>query len=152
MAMFKSDSPPMVRIRSRRIVTIIYGFGDASGMGLGATFTCGSGFTFRIGVWGSEEFDESSNWKEFSNIVESLEEEAATGNLGDAEVFMFTNNSTVESCAYKGSSTSPKLLSLIVRLREQMVQAMQTEKPAKRRVIKIGQKGDQKSESSGSEL
>ena len=65
---------------------------------------------------------------------------------------MFTDNSAVESCAYKGSSTSPKLLSLIVRLREQMVQAMQTEKPAKRRVIKIGQKGDQKSESSGSEL
>jgi hypothetical protein len=33
-----------------------------------------------------------------------------------------------------------------------MVQAMQTEKPAKRRVIKMGQKGDQKSESSGSDL
>jgi hypothetical protein len=33
-----------------------------------------------------------------------------------------------------------------------MVQAMQTEKTAKRRVIKIGQKGDQKSESSRSEL
>jgi hypothetical protein len=117
MAMFKSDSPPMVRLRSRRIVTIIYGFGDASGTGLGATFTCGSGFTFRIGVWGSEEFDESSNWKEFTNIVESLEEEAATGNLDDSEVFMFTDNSTVEACAHKGSSSSPKLLSLIVRLR-----------------------------------
>ena len=117
MAMFKADSPPMVRIRSRRIVTIIYGFGDASGTGLGATFTCGCGFTFRIGVWRSEEFDESSNWKEFSNIVESLEEEAAAGNLDNAEVFMFTKNSTVEACAYKGSSTSPKLLSLIVRLR-----------------------------------
>jgi hypothetical protein len=45
--------------------------------------------------------------------VESLEEEAATGNLDNSEVFMFTNNSTV----YKGSSSSPKLLSLIVRLR-----------------------------------
>ena len=61
MAMFKSDSPLVVRLRSRRIVTIIYWFGDASGTGLGATFTCGSGFTFRIGVWGAEDTDESSN-------------------------------------------------------------------------------------------
>jgi hypothetical protein len=30
---------------------------------------------------------------------------------------MFTDNSTVEACAYKGLSSSPKLLSLIVRLR-----------------------------------
>jgi hypothetical protein len=44
-------------------------------------------------------------------------EEAETGNLDHAEVFMFTNNSTVESCAYKGALTSLKFLSLIVRLR-----------------------------------
>lgn len=29
---------------------------------------------------------------------------------------MFTDNSTVEACAEKGSSSSPKLLQLIVRL------------------------------------
>ena len=50
-------------------------------------------------------------------MVESLEEEARDGNLGDAEVFMFTDNSTVKACAQKGSSSSPKLLSLIVRLK-----------------------------------
>jgi hypothetical protein len=71
------------------------GFGDASGTGLGATFTCGTGFTFRIGVWGSLEKDESSNWKEFTNVVESLEEEAEAGRLEDSEVFMFTDNATV---------------------------------------------------------
>jgi hypothetical protein len=27
------------------------------------TFTCGSGFNFRIGVWGSSEKEESSNYK-----------------------------------------------------------------------------------------
>ena len=107
---------PEVSIRSRNVVTIVYGFGDASGTGLGATFTCGSGFNFRIGVWGSDEDLESSNWKEFTNIVESLEEESACGHLTNAEVFMFTDNSTVESCAAKGSSSSPKLLSLVVRL------------------------------------
>ena len=108
---------PKVSLRSRLIISVIYGFGDASGTGLGATFTCGSGFNFRIGVWGSVEKDESSNWKKFSNVVAALEDEAKEGNLEGAEVFMFTDNSTVESCAVKGTSSSPKLLTLVVRLR-----------------------------------
>ena len=111
-----TDAPPEVRLRSKNIVTVVYGFGDASGSGLGSTFTCGAGFTFRIGVWGSLEKPESSNWKEFTNVVEALEDEAKAGNLDNSEVFMFTDNSTVEACAKKGSSSSRKLLDLIVRL------------------------------------
>ncbi|KAI2508114.1 hypothetical protein MHU86_6287 [Fragilaria crotonensis] len=107
---------PEVGIRCRKVLTVIFGFGDASGTGLGATFTCGSGFNFRIGVWGSREDPESSNWKEFTNVVESLEEEGLEGNLDHAEVYMFTDNSTVESCVARGSSSSPKLLELVVRL------------------------------------
>ena len=116
-SMFGGKDPPVVRLRSKSIVTVVCGFGDASGTGLGATFTCGSGLSFRVGVWGAADREESSNWKEFTNVVESLEEEAAMGNLSDSEVFMFTDNSTVEACAVKGSSTSPKLLDLIIRLR-----------------------------------
>jgi hypothetical protein len=108
---------PEVNLRSRSILSVVYGFEDASGTGLGATFTCGSGFSFRIGVWGPDESDQSLNWREFTNIVESLEDEGRTGNLEIAEVFMFTDNSTVESCAVKGTSSSVKLLDLVVRLR-----------------------------------
>lgn len=114
--LFGPTGVPEVRIRSKAILTIVYGFGDASGTGLGATFTCEGGFNFRIGVWGSAENPESSNWKEFTNIVESLEDEARSGNLADSEVYMFTDNSTVESCAARGSSSSPKLLRLVIRL------------------------------------
>ena len=49
-------------------------------------------------------------------MVESLEEEGEEGNLDNAEVFMFTDNSTVESCVSRGSSSSPKLLELVIRL------------------------------------
>ena len=108
---------PVVGMRSRLIVSVVYGFGDASGTGLGATFTCGSGFNFRVGVWGTSEREESSNWKEFANVVAALEDEAREGNLEGAEVFMFTDNSTVEACAVKGTSSSPKLLELVVKLR-----------------------------------
>ena len=112
-----SEVVPRVNIRAKNIVSVVYGFGDASGTGLGATFTCGGGFNYRIGVWGCLEKDESSNWKEFSNVVDSLLDEAELGNLKDTEVFMFTDNSTVEACASKGSSSSPKLLALVIRLR-----------------------------------
>ena len=116
-AILSPEVVPKIGIRSRLVVSVVYGFGDASGTGLGATFTCGSGFNFRIGVWGTIEKDESSNWKEFSNVVTALEDEAKEGNLEGAEVFMFTDNSTVESCAVRGTSSSPKLLSLVVKLR-----------------------------------
>ena len=115
--MLKPEVVPRVSIRFKTILSLIYGFGDASGTGLTATFTCGCGFKHRIGVRGTTEESESSNWKEFINAVGSLEEEAREGNLGDAEVFMFTDNSTVEACSQKGSLSLPKLLSLIVRLR-----------------------------------
>ena len=114
--LFGPSLVPEVSIRSKSIMTIVYGFGDASGTGLGATFTCGGSFNFRIGVWGCAEDPESSNWKEFTNIVESLEDEALSGNLAGSEVYMFTDNSTVESCASRGSSSSEKLLGLVVRL------------------------------------
>ncbi len=67
-------------------------------------------------MWGAKDDPELSNWKEFTNIVESLEEEAKLGHLVNAEVVMFTDDSTVEACATKGSSSSPKLLALVVRL------------------------------------
>ena len=76
LALFGSPTPPEVNLRSKEIITVVYGFGDASGTGLGATFTCGSGFNFRIGVWGVDDSGESSNWREFTNIVDSLEDEA----------------------------------------------------------------------------
>jgi hypothetical protein len=46
--LFGPTAVPEVSICSRNVVTIVYGFGDASGTRLGASFTWGSGFNFRI--------------------------------------------------------------------------------------------------------
>jgi hypothetical protein len=110
-------APPRVLIRARLVVMVVYGFGDASGKGFGSTFTVANGVSYRIGVWNSEESDESSNWKEFTNVVESLEEEAETGRLDNSEVYLFTDNETVEGALYKGTSHSPKLLKLVIRVK-----------------------------------
>ena len=49
--MVGSDLSPEVSIRSRKVLTILHGFGDASASGLGATFAWESGgFNFRIGI------------------------------------------------------------------------------------------------------
>jgi hypothetical protein len=93
-------------VRLNLVYEIFYGFGDASGKGFGSTMLSKKGIKYRIGLWGSDDEDESSNWKEFENQVEALEHEGAEGNLTNAMVYFFTDNSTVESCLYKGNSSS----------------------------------------------
>jgi hypothetical protein len=62
--------------------------------------------------------EESSNYREFRNLVEMIESLVASGNLAGHELFMFTDNSTAEAAFFKGTSTSEKLFDLVLRLRE----------------------------------
>ena len=125
-----SDLPALRVVRPTMTVEVFYGFGDAAGKGFGATvagnFNCRcrlsesqtrQGLNYRVGVWNATQEEESSNWKEFTNLVETTEEEAASGRLKNCEFFLFTDNSTAESCYYRGSSHSKKLHGLVVRLR-----------------------------------
>jgi hypothetical protein len=50
-------------------------------------------------------------------VVESLEDEAEDGRLANSVVCFFTDNSTVETAVYKGTSKSRKLLALVIRLK-----------------------------------
>jgi hypothetical protein len=108
----------LVTVRTNVVYEIFYGFGDASGKGFGSTMLTKKGIKYRIGLWGADDEGESSNWKEVKNQVEALEQEATDGNLTNAMVYFFTDNSTVESCLYKGNSSSRKLFKLMVRMRK----------------------------------
>jgi hypothetical protein len=112
--LLSSEKPPLVTVRANSVYKVVYGFGDASEKGFGSTMLSPGGIKYRIGLWGADDEGESSNWKEFENQVEALEQEADDGNLANAMVFFFTDNSTVESCLYKGNSSSPKLFRLMV--------------------------------------
>jgi hypothetical protein len=46
-----------------------------------------------------------------------VKEEAEAGRLKNCEFFLFTNNSTAESCFYRGTSKSRQLHGLVLRLR-----------------------------------
>lgn len=115
---FEPQSPPLVKVRSEKIYMAVYGFMDASGGGFGSTFDRDQKITYRMGVWGKDEESESSNWKEFQNFVESLEHEHQKSNLDGALVILAVDNAMVESCIYKGNSSSPKLYELILRFKK----------------------------------
>jgi hypothetical protein len=55
--------------------------------------------------------------------VETLELQVRDGRLRNAEVFIFTDNSTAEGVFYKGNSTSKKLFELVLRLRRMEMEA-----------------------------
>jgi hypothetical protein len=115
---FELSSPPKLEIRKQNVRLLLYGFADASGCGLGSTVLIpGTGIRYRVGVWGSDE-NNSSNYREFENVVLTVEEEARHGTLKDSIMFLFTDNSTVEGALYKGNTPSKKLFNLIVRLRK----------------------------------
>ena len=117
------DTPCFRVVRSKVVLTAYYGFGDASSGGFGATIERPDGIQGRCGLWGSDEENASSNYRELLNLVETVEEEAKGGHLRNTELWLFTDNSTAESCFARGSSSSKKLHELILRLRKVEMEA-----------------------------
>jgi len=115
---FESENPPVVTDRTSEVQLLIYGFVDASKSGYGASVDYQSHVRYRIGVWGPDEDDASSNFREFCNLVETLEEEYSADRLKNATVIMATDNSTVESALFKGNSSSELLFDLVVRFKK----------------------------------
>lgn len=113
-----APSPALRKVRRGKPCIAIYGFGDASGAGFGATIDRPDiGLVGRFGLWGRDAEDESSNYRELRNLVETVENEARSGVLEGNEMWLFTDNSTAESCFTRGDSKSLKLHELVLRLR-----------------------------------
>ena len=116
-ALLKDDHPPVRVVRSKALKALGVSFVDASGRGKGSSTI---GTSKRVSTFFARDLthsNESSNFREFNNLVETLEKEYATGNLENLEVFICTDNEVTEKAFYKGSSKSPKLFDLVLRLR-----------------------------------
>ena len=114
---FQVELPPIIKVMSSTCTVIMYGFVDASGSGFGSTLLRHGNIEYRIGTWSSKEENNSSNWREFENLVCEVEKAGDQGWLNESILLMATDNQVVESCLYKGNSTSPKLFDLVVRLK-----------------------------------
>ncbi len=115
------------------MVHVYYGFRDASGKQFEATlsqsYSCcqrlsdgrpkglKGGVCFQIGLWMAQEEQESSNYKELRNLVDTVSHKARNGGLWDCKFFLFTDNLTAEVCFYHGNPKSPLLHGLVVSLR-----------------------------------
>jgi hypothetical protein len=104
-------------VRSSSRVTAYYGFGDASLGRFGATVERPGGIHGCFGLWGRDDEDKSSNYRELCNLVETVEEEAAEVHLTNGELWLFTDNSTAESCFFCGGSSTNLLHKLVLQLR-----------------------------------
>jgi hypothetical protein len=109
--------PPKRKIRSKMIIHVEYGFGDASGKGFGSTITLNGVILWRAGQWEPSYEEESSNLRELENIVRALEEYFEETGERDVELFMFTDNFVTECAFFKGTSRSDLLFELVLRLR-----------------------------------
>ena len=106
----KYDRPILRRVRCSRVGQVLYGFGDASGAGFGATIQIGQDIKFEYGQWSNQiTEEESSNWRELSNLVAMVQTLAEEAKLNDCEIFIFTDNTTAEASFWKGSSKSRKV-------------------------------------------
>jgi hypothetical protein len=117
LSMFADAEPALKLVRGKETVQILYSFGDASGEGFGNTsWEKREGTDYRVGIWGVEGEDSTSNWRESKNLACYLETKGAKGELTGKEVFIFTDNTTAESISHKGSSSAPLLFDIVVRL------------------------------------
>lgn len=112
------EAPPKSPVRSSLILIVKYGFGDASGTGFGSTWQReGCNIYFWYGVLGGDLEDISSNYRELSNLVSSLEAMTETTSVERMEIFFFTNNSMAEGAFFKVSLSSKLLFDLILRFK-----------------------------------
>jgi hypothetical protein len=114
----EGQRPALRCIRSKLTMTAYYGFGDASSGGFGATVERPSGLHSRYGLRKRYKEGQSSNYWELRNLVNTVEEEAKEGYLKGGELWLFPDNSTVESCFHCGGLSSKLLHELVVCLRK----------------------------------
>jgi hypothetical protein len=68
---------------SQQTLMAYYGFGDALSLGFGAIVEHPDGLHGKFRLWGRDEEDQSLNYQELCNLMETVEEEACSGCLTD---------------------------------------------------------------------
>ena len=105
LLLMSSEKPPVIVVRAAKTTVIVYSCVDTSGSGFGSTLLLKGKIHYRIGTWSSTEDSNSSNWREFENLVCEVDQAGVKSWI-------------VEAVLHKGNSSSEKLFELIVRLRK----------------------------------
>ena len=114
--LFGDNKTALRLIRGTVTVEVLYTFGDSSGSGFGASWTYEYTAGLIFGVWNEEGDGKISNYREFRNLVETLEDIVRNKGINGSEVFLCTDNMVYESVSVAGSSRSETIYDLVVRL------------------------------------
>jgi hypothetical protein len=109
---------PEQDVRSKNLLQVYYGFGGASGEGFVIIILLDGAVEWESGSRKEFYKTKSSNRREFENLVHRLET-FSQAHLGTAiEAFMSTDNYVTECSYFRGTSSSPILSDLVLRLRK----------------------------------
>jgi len=116
-------SPPLRRARPKPGAAVKISFLDASGAGYGDNEASSKDayreVKYTYGTWRAEISIRSSNDREMRNCLKKLVKGMEEGRYPEGtEVFVFTDNQTLEAAFNKGTSTSRELHEMILKLRK----------------------------------
>jgi hypothetical protein len=100
----EAEAPPLRRVRSSRKAQIVYCYGDASGSRFGWCIDLGDGVRYELGEWCDQIQEASSNYRELRNLVNAMLRASQEGRLDGCEVFLYTDNQTVEGAYFRGTA------------------------------------------------
>ena len=90
---------------------------DTSGQGFGSGLWDHEGLIYDFANWSTKWKNDTSNWKDGTNLTVRVEELAEEHKLDNGEIFILIDNQVFEGCFYKGNYNSRKLNELVMRLR-----------------------------------
>lgn len=112
---FDQDQPIKVCVWFCKCVQAVIRICDSSKSGFGDSFSSNKGISYCFGIWTAQIMDESSNFREFKNCIDAIRREGEVGHLEDTLLLFCTNNTIIEQAIYKGTTSSPKLLEMVIK-------------------------------------
>jgi hypothetical protein len=121
LSRFTSSKEPAKRaVPPLASASVVVGFGDASGLGSGYNqIKMGApDVAYIFGTWSEVVSSKPSNFREMVNLVVAVERGVADGTIEKGtEIFIFTDIFVTARAFYLGTSKSPDLCALVLRLR-----------------------------------
>jgi hypothetical protein len=101
MKLTEYETQPKIGVRPKHSAAVWFVFGDASGKCFGVSlWVAGTdGIDVCFGTWAQDVSKESSNYREFLNLVLRIEKLSKQGLIAKrTEIFIFTDNWVTEQC------------------------------------------------------
>ena len=111
------EKPAVTRCRTSELMTAFYLLWNASGQGFVSCLWGHEGLRCDSENWSTQWKNETSNWKEGTNLNVIVKELAKEQKLDNGEIFILIDNQVFEEWFYKGNSKYRKLNELVLRLR-----------------------------------